>query len=414
MNKMQDKDKLLNEAEKMSGKFSEWRRTMHQFPELSFQEFETANFIASVLETIEGVTIERGIGLETSVIATLGTGRGPVIALRADIDALPIEEANTCDYRSKTPGVMHACGHDAHAAILLGAASLLAEYYRDKPLGGTVKFIFQPAEEMIDEESMSGSPYLLQAGAYKGAELAIALHMCPWLPAGGVQLHDGISMANVDVFHAAIQGTGGHGAYPELGSDPTWMLGIILQALHGIVPRKISALEPAVVSIGQIHAGTASNIIPHEVQVEGTVRSYSSTTRDLLEAEIRQAFSLAEQLGGGYSFHYQRGEPALVNDRSVNGRITKAIRKTDPSITFTHQAFGMGGEDFGYVTQQLPGAMFFLGCALDDGIERDLHTPHFDIDERSLPLGAAILANAAIGFFARPDGHGEEEEQHDT
>lgn len=411
---MQDKDRLLKEAEKMNEKLSEWRRTLHQFPELSFQEFETADFIASVLATIDGITVNRGIGVQTSVIATLGSGQEPVIALRADIDALPIDEANTCDYRSKTPGIMHACGHDAHAAILLGTASLLADYFQDKPLGGTVKFIFQPAEEMIDEESMSGSPYLLEAGAYDGAELAIALHMCPWLSVGEVQIHDGISMANVDVFHAAIRGTGGHGAYPELGSDPTWMLGIILQALHGIVPRKISALEPAVVSVGQIHAGTASNIIPDEVKVEGTVRSYSGTTRDLLEAEIRDAFALAKQLGGDYSFHYQRGEPALANDKQVNERITKAIQKTDPSIKFTHQAFGMGGEDFAYVTQQLPGAMFFLGCSLDDGIERDLHTPHFDVDERSLPLGAAILANAAIGFFTQTGGQGEQEEQYDT
>ncbi|WP_211653570.1 M20 metallopeptidase family protein [Planococcus alpniumensis] len=411
---MQDKDELLNAAEKMSGKFSEWRRTLHQFPELSFQEFETADFIASVLATIDGITVNRGIGVQTSVIATLGTGQEPMIALRADIDALPIDEANTCAYRSKIPGIMHACGHDAHAAILLGAASLLADYFRDKPLGGTVKFIFQPAEEMIDEESRSGSPYLLEAGAYDGAQLAIALHMCPWLSVGEVQMHDGISMANVDVFHGSILGTGGHGAYPELGSDPTWMLGLILQALHGIVPRKVSALEPAVVSVGQIHAGTASNIIPHEVQVEGTVRSYSASTRDLLEMEIRDAFALAKHLGGDYSFHYQRGEPALINDRHVNEQITKAIQKTDPSIKFIHQAFGMGGEDFAYVTQQLPGAMFFLGCSLDDGIERDLHTPHFDVDERSLPLGAAILANAVIGFFTQTGWQGEQEEQHDT
>ena len=411
---MQDKDELLREAERMGERLSEWRRTLHRFPELSFQEFGTADFIATVLGTIDGLTVTRGIGLETSVVATLGTGKGPVIALRADIDALPIDEANTCEYSSKTPGVMHACGHDAHAAILLGTAVLLSGYFRDRPLSGTVKFIFQPAEEMIDEKSLSGSPYLLQAGAYDGAELAIALHMCPWLPVGAVQLHDGISMANVDVFRGTIRGTGGHGAYPELGSDPTWMLGLVLQALHGIVPRRVSALEPAVISVGQIHAGTASNIIPNEVQVEGTVRSYSGKVRDLLESEIHQAFSLAAQLGGDYSFHYQRGEPALANDRSVNGRIEKAIRKTEPSVEVIHQAFGMGGEDFAYVTQQLPGAMFFLGCSLDDGTERDLHTPHFDIDERSLPLGAAILANAAIGFFEQPDGHGEEEEQHDT
>lgn len=395
---MLDKDQLLEQAEKMAGDISDWRRVLHQYPELSFQEVETARFIASVLETVEGITVECGRGLKTSVIGTLGTGR-PVIALRADIDALPIDEANTCDYRSKNPGVMHACGHDAHAAILLATARLLAQQFQKQQVHGTVKFIFQPAEETIDEDSLSGSPYLLQAGAYEGVEAAIALHMCPWLPVGDVQLSDGLSMANVDVFHAEIIGKGGHGAYPELSSDPTWMLGIILQALHGIVPRKVPALEPAVISIGQIHAGTASNIIPPEVKIEGTVRSYSGRVRNLLETEIERAFSLAVQLGGDYSISYQRGEPALVNDEHVNARIIKAIRKTDPSIETVYQAFGMGGEDFGYVTQQVPGAMFFLGCGLQDGVSRDLHTAHFDIDERCLPLGAAILANTAIDFL---------------
>lgn len=407
------KDEVLEKALLLSAELSGIRRSLHQHPEPSFQEFGTADFIAAALTKIDGVSINRGIGLSTSVVATIGSGEAPCLALRADIDALPIEEANTCDYRSKNPGLMHACGHDAHAAILIGAITLLAEQYRTGRFAGTVKFIFQPAEEAIDEQGMSGSPYLLRAGAYDGAEAAIALHMCPWLPVGSVQLHDGISMANCDVFRATLSGSGGHGAYPELGSDPTWMLGPVLQVLHGIVARKVPALEPAVVSIGQIHAGTASNIIPQEVFLEGTVRSYSPKVRELLETEIEHAVSLAKELGGDYSYHYQRGEPALVNDREINQRILTAILKTDPSIRVAHEAFGMGGEDFGYVTQQMPGAMFFLGCALEDGIERHLHTPHFDIDEKSLPLGAAILANAALGFSERPSAI-EEEEEHGT
>ena len=390
---------IVERANSIADKLIEWRRTFHQYPELSFQEFGTSHYIAETLQKIDGIKVETGIGVETSVIGTLTSGEGPTIAIRADIDALPIEEENETDYRSQNPGIMHACGHDAHAAILLGAAAILVEQFKKADIKGTVKFIFQPAEECIDEKGLSGSPYLVQAGAYDGVDAAIALHMCPWLPVGEAQISDGYSMANVDVFQAKIMGTGGHGAYPELGTDPTWMLGPVLQALHGIVSRKVPALEAAVVSIGQIHAGTASNIIPTEVEIEGTIRSYSSEIRDLLSTEIKKAFSIVENLEGEYSLEIQRGEPALVNNPSVNERFLKAMHETYPDLRITKKPFGMGGEDFGYVTQKLPGSMFFLGSALPDGIQRDLHTPIFDIDESCLPIGVAILAQTVLNFL---------------
>ncbi len=390
---------IVEQANSIADKLIEWRRTFHQYPELSFQEFGTSRYIAETLQKIDGIKVETGIGIETSVIGILTSGEGPTIAIRADIDALPIEEENETDYRSQNPGIMHACGHDAHSAILLGAAVILAEQFKKTGIKGTVKFIFQPAEECIDEEGMSGSPYLVQAGVYDGVDAAIALHMCPWLPVGDAQLSDGYSMANVDVFQAKITGTGGHGAYPELGTDPTWMLGPVLQALHGIVSRKVPALEAAVVSIGQIHAGTASNIIPTEVIIEGTIRSYSSEIRDLLSNEIKKAFSIVENLEGEYSLEIQRGEPALVNNPAVNSRLLKAMHETYPDLRIIKKPFGMGGEDFGYVTQKLPGSMFFLGSALPDRIQRDLHTPIFDIDESCLPMGAAILTQTALNFL---------------
>lgn len=390
---------IVEQANSIADKLIEWRRTFHQYPELSFQEFGTSRYIAETLQKIDGIKVETGIGIETSVIGILTSGEGPTIAIRADIDALPIEEENETDYRSQNPGIMHACGHDAHSAILLGAAVILAEQFKKTGIKGTVKFIFQPAEECIDEEGMSGSPYLVQAGVYDGVDVAIALHMCPWLPVGDAQLSDGYSMANVDVFQAKITGTGGHGAYPELGTDPTWMLGPVLQALHGIVSRKVPALEAAVVSIGQIHAGTASNIIPTEVIIEGTIRSYSSEIRDLLSNEIKKAFSIVENLEGEYSLEIQRGEPALVNNPAVNSRLLKAMHETYPDLRIIKKPFGMGGEDFGYVTQKLPGSMFFLGSALPDRIQRDLHTPIFDIDESCLPMGAAILTQTALNFL---------------
>lgn len=390
---------MVERANQLFDKLVEWRRTFHQYPELSFQEFGTSRYIAETLEHMEGMRVETGVGVPTGVVGTLTAGAGPTIAIRADIDALPIHEENKADYRSTNEGVMHACGHDAHPAILLGVARLLAESFGNGELKGTVKFVFQPAEESIDEDGLSGSPYMIQAGVYDGVDAAIALHMCPWLSVGEVQMSNGCSMASVDVFRAKILGTGGHGAYPELTADPTWMLGPVLQTLHGIAARRVPALEPAVVSIGQIHAGTASNIIPAEVEIEGTIRSYSTEIRDLLSLEIKKAFSVVENLGGKFSLEIQRGEPALVNSPAINGWFTKAINETYPDIQLTHKPFGMGGEDFGYVTQKLAGAMFFLGCALEDGIQRDLHTSNFDINEKCLPIGAAILAQTARNFL---------------
>lgn len=386
-------------AKELSDKLIDWRRQFHQHPELSFQEFGTSKIVAETLRKINGIKVETGIGVETSVVGTLTSGEGPVLAIRADMDALPIKEENTHGYTSKNNGVMHACGHDAHTAILLGVAHLLANKFEQGELKGTIKFIFQPAEESTDEKGLSGSPYMVQAGAYKNADAAIALHMCPWLPVGAAQVNDGYSMANVDVFTAKIHGTGGHGAYPELGTDPIWMLGLVMQALHGIVARKLPALEAGVISIGQIHAGTASNIIPNEVVITGTIRSYTPEVRDLLSAELKKALSLAESMGGSYSLHVERGEPALNNNAAVNSWFIKSIEEMYPGFEIIKRPFGMGGEDFGYVTQKIPGALFFLGSGTEDGIQRDLHTPIFDIDESCLPIGTAILAQTAIKFL---------------
>ncbi|MBM7586975.1 amidohydrolase [Bacillus pakistanensis] len=374
----------------------EWRRRFHQLPELSFQEFGTSQFIAETLQMIDGMKVERGIGVETSVVGTFSTGEGPTIAIRADMDALPITEENKSNYSSKNEGVMHACGHDAHTAILLGVATILADVIKKGKLKGTVKFVFQPAEESTDENGLSGAPYMVKAGVYDKVDAAISLHMCPWLPVGELQISDGYSMANVDVFEGKIYGTGGHGAYPELGTDPIWMLGPVMQALNGIVSRKVSALDAAVVSIGQVHAGTANNIIPTEVTISGTMRSYSPEVRDLLASELKKAFSIVEHLDGRYSLTVERGEPALNNSVMVNHWFRETITELFPEIQITHSPFGMGGEDFGYVTQELPGSMFFLGCKQKDGIQRDLHTPNFDIDETCLPIGTAILAHSAI------------------
>lgn len=390
---------MVQRAQALSDKIISWRRQIHSNPELSFQEFQTSEFVVEMLKKIPGMKVETGVGYPTAVVGTLTTGEGPSIAIRADMDALPILEMNQHAFRSKNEGIMHACGHDAHTAILLGTAHLLAECFEQESVRGTVKFLFQPAEEDTDEDGLTGAQYMIRAGVLQDVDCTIALHMSPENPVGKIRVHDGYSMANVDVFEAGISGTGGHGAYPHLGTDPVWMLGLVLQSLHGIVARRISPLEPAVISIGQIRAGSTSNVIPSEVWIQGTMRSYDPAVRDELARELEKAFSVVRVFGGEYQLSIHRGEPALKNDPVVNRWIETTIQDLFPDFQVIRTPFGLGGEDFAWMTQQIPGAMFFLGCQLPDGVKRDLHTPVFDIDERCLPAGVAILAETARRYL---------------
>lgn len=387
--------RVAEQAEALREQLVAWRRQIHANPELSFREFETARLVAGELEKIDGMVVKKGVGT-TGVVGTLSRGEGRTIALRADMDALPIVESGERPYRSRNPGVMHACGHDAHTAILLGAARLLGEAFRSEKIQGTVQFVFQPGEEYTGAVGTTGAPQMLEAGALDGVEQVIALHMNPERPVGAVLVNDGYTMAGVDTFQGTLYGTGGHGAYPHLGTDPSWMLLPVLQAVHGIVARRVSPLEPAVVSIGQIHAGTASNVIPSEVFIQGTIRTYDPDTRNRIVDQLEKAFSLVTGLGGSYTFQVEEGEPALYNHPETNLAILKAIRHLYPEMEIDGGPFGMAAEDFSYMTQQVPGAMFFLGCALPDGIHRDLHTPIFDIDEGCLPIGTAILTQTAL------------------
>ena len=397
---------VIQGSEALFERLRYWRRYLHAHPELSFEEFETAKFIASELEQIDALKVETNIG-GNGVVATLSSGVGPVIGIRADMDALPIQEENIHDFISNHEGVMHACGHDAHIAMLLGAVHLLTDKFERGELEGTVKFIFQPAEESTDAYGLSGAPYMMKDGVLDDVDWVIALHVCPWHPVGVIQMNHGFSMANVDVFQATIRGSGGHGGYPHLGTDPLWMLSNILPTFYGIAGRRVSPLDVVAASIGRIESGTASNIIPTEVYVEGTLRSYSPTAREALAAEVENVFKLAENFGGMTEFYLERGEPALNNDAEVNLLLEQAIKNIYPELTIHWSPYGMGGEDFGYMTEAIPGAMFFLGCSLEDGIDRDLHTSVFDIDEACLPIGTAVFVEAASRFLTQ-----EHDKQH--
>lgn len=392
---------IVKGAESLFEQLKIWRRHIHQYPELSFEEQQTAAFVVSQLEMIENIHIEKHVG-GNGVVATLTSGTGPTIALRADMDALPIEEENNHAFVSKNSGVMHACGHDAHTAMLLGVVKLLSEQFQKRELTGTVKFIFQPAEESMDEHGYSGAPYMIEDGVLDDVDAVIALHVCPWHPVGVVQMNHGYSMANVDTFKATIRGTGGHGGYPHLAIDPVWMLGTILQTFYSSVGRRISPLEIVAASIGRIEAGAVSNVIPAEVYVEGTLRSYSPEARRRLEYEVEQVFKMAETFGGSYEYVVEKGEPALNNHLEVNMIIEQSIKEIYPDMKIEWEPFGLGGEDFGYMTQKTPGAMFFLGCSLEDGEDRGLHTPIFGIDEQCMPIGTAVLV-AAVNRFLKSE-----------
>ena len=387
---------MLDKAQALAPELISIRRDIHQHPELSFQESRTAQLVADTLIEI-GIQPQTGIG-RTGVMAQIGTGDGPTIAIRADMDALPIVEKNNVPYKSQTPGVMHACGHDAHTAILLGAAHLLQQSLAGDQWHGNVRFLFQPSEEAYSTDGVSGATAMIADGALEDVDAVIALHVWSNMPSGLFHFHDGYSMAAVDMFDAQIFGDGGHGAYPHNGSDPLFMLGPILSALYAIPSRRVNPLRPSVISLGQIRGGQIHNVIPHEVTLKGTIRSFEEDVRQQLWAEIERALKISETLGGSYHLEIIEGYPALQNASVVNNWMRDTTRDLLGETAVLNTEFGMGAEDFAYMTQEAPGAMLMLGAATADGIPRHHHTDTFDIDEQVIPLGAAVLAETARRF----------------
>jgi len=379
---------MLDRARGLQDQLIEWRRDIHMHPELSFQEFRTARLVADTLRDM-GIEVETGVG-KTGVVARIGEGH-PIIGIRADMDALPLQELNDVAYKSQTPNVMHACGHDAHTSMLLGVAKLLNEM-PDRP-AGEVRFLFQPSEEDEDDEGKSGAVRMIEDGALEQLDAVIALHINSNIPTGQIRIATGYNSAAVDSFEATIIGEGCHGAYPHQGIDPIFILAQVINAVHGIRARRINPVHPAVISFGSVHAGDANNVIPAEVKLNGTIRSYDDETREQLWKELEAAFGVARALGGDYQLKIFKSYPSQYNDPEVAELIrTLGHEMLGDSGLFPEEP-GMGAEDFSYMTRKAPGAMFSLGAKFDH-LNRPHHSPIFDIDEDSFPIGAAILAEA--------------------
>jgi len=389
---------MLQRAQAIQDQLTKWRRTFHQHPEVGFAETRTAALVADELRKL-GLRVETGVG-KTGVVGHLGSG-SPCVALRADMDALPLQEANDVPYASQVPGVMHACGHDAHTAILLGVATLLAQVNRESPLPGEVRFVFQPSEEAVDAEDKSGAMRMVEDGAAKGIDIAFALHVSTEYRVGDIVVGEGLISAAEDSFRIKLIGQGGHAAYPHRTVDPIFMLGPVLTAIHGIAARRTDPTKPAVVSVCSVHGGAATNVIPDSVELLGTCRSADEETRQHLLAELEKALGVARALGGDYEFQVM---PGLMSSRNTPVA-TELVRQVGVDLLGaerlpTPQA-GMGAEDYGcFVNEAREGGMMFgLGVWSGEGDKRVAHSPTFDIDERALPIGAAILAEAAVRYL---------------
>ncbi len=389
---------MLDRAKTLSDEMSRLRRDIHEHPELGFQEFRTAALVADTLREIGGISIRTGVG-KTGVVGDLGTGDGPTIGIRADMDALPILEATGLGFASQTAGTMHACGHDAHTAILLGVAHLLKAEFASGALKGNVRFLFQPAEE-VGGDGVSGAPLMMNDGAMDGIDHVISLHVISEIPVGQAGIVRGPNTAAADGFKGWVRAAGGHGAYPHMGGDPIAMTAAVIQALNAIVSRKIDPMYPAVCSLGMVQGGAAFNVIPSEVLLGGTLRSFDAGVREQLFVEVERAFALAKAMGGDYELQLIRGYPAGINDPQVAQWMDDAASEILGTDNIDRYTNGMGGEDFAYMQAKAPGAMIMLGAAVGDKM-RPHHTPVFDIDERCLPIGAAILAETVRKYLAK-------------
>ena len=375
---------MLKQAHAITEELIEWRRDFHMNPETGFDVHRTAGIVADELEKM-GYRVRREVG-KTGVVAEIGEG-GKMVAIRADMDALPILEQNETDYVSKVTGKMHACGHDSHTAMALGAAQLFVK----EKLNGRIRFLFQPSEETTDEEGLSGAQRMEQEGVMDGVDYVIAQHVDPMSPVGTIAINEGPSGGGVDTWLATIYGKGGHGAYPHKTIDPFALLAQVINALNSIVSRKLNPFEPAAISIGAVHGGDAENVIPEQVTMKGTIRFTSLDVQKQIREEVTKVFEMVRILGGDYELKFEFGGMPLINDKYVSDVIAQAGADLLGSDNIHELHKTLGAEDFPEFLKHAPGAMYTLGTKIEGRETYELHHPKFDIDERALPIGTAVL-----------------------
>lgn len=374
-----------------------WRRDFHQHPELGFEEHRTSMIVAEHLERL-GLEVNRGVG-RTGVVGILrGKEPGPTIALRADMDALPIQDQKTVKYRSAVDGKAHLCGHDAHTTMLMGAAQFLVEL--GAPEKGNIKFIFQPAEE-----GLAGAAAMIEDEVLEHPHVdAIAgLHVFPTVPTGHVTAVRGIGCAASDRIRIKVIGKGGHAAYPHQTVDSVVVAAQVVSALQAIVSRQVDPVDSAVITIGKIQGGFASNVIAPDVELLGTVRTLNPVIREEMPERIERVVKgVTESMGATYEFYYHKGYPSIINDDEMVDLVLETSEQVLGSGSHQLVKPTMGGEDFSFYTHKVPGVFFRLGVR-NEAKEAvyPLHHPLFDIDEDALPLGVAMLSMVALNWCRR-------------
>lgn len=388
------KEKIKGLAGDYKGQTIEFRKHLHSHPELSFKEYETVAFVEKQLRSFGITQIEAKA--DTGLVAII-EGRNPskkVIALRGDMDALPIQEANDVPYKSQNDGVMHACGHDVHTSALLGAARILNEIKGE--FEGTIKLIFQPGEEVIP----GGASLMIKDKVLENPRPSaiIGQHVMPLIPVGKVGFRKGMYMASADELYMTVRGKGGHGAMPETLVDPVLITAHIIVALQQIVSRNANPKIPSVLSFGKIIANGATNIIPNEVKVEGTFRTLNEEWRSKANKQmVKLAEGIAEAMGGSVEFEVRRGYPFLQNAPELTDRALHAAKDYLGEENVVDLDIWMAAEDFSYYTQEIDGCFYRLGTRNEEkGITSGVHTPTFDIDENALEIGSGLMAWLAV------------------
>ena len=389
---------FLNEAKQLFPYTQSQRRDFHMYPELGFREIRTGGIVAEELESL-GMEVTKGIG-KTGVVGLLeGEKAGPTLILRFDMDALPILEETGAEYASQSAGIMHACGHDGHTAIGLTVARIL-HAHRDQ-LNGTIKFCFQPSEEGTNGEEIGGAEMMIRDGVLDEpkVDMALALHIWNEQPLGWLGIGGGPMMAGADLFNVKVTGKGGHGAVPHAAVDPIVASAQIITALQTIVARNVAPLETAVVSVTNVHSGTAFNVIPQEATLEGTIRTFDQRVRQKVFERFEQIVrGTAQALGCQAEVTLKRITPPLVNDVSVSETVQETARRLLPGSDLRTSGYlTMGAEDAAFLLEKVKGCFFFVGSA---NKERNLsyghHHPKFDFDEEVLVHGSALMAAAAM------------------